>query len=240
MTKFDKKHENTNQFDFIASKDITQSQQEQQRRESLTTMTKAKEQKILYKTLNHEIRETLQAKMANSQDPKNYIHVGKLYSCQGKQQNSVNILQEGLRVISDPHHHPLIQQQMDIVKVRLKRKIDFIDKCPFEIVHHIVNQLNPRQNTALECLTVSPIWRQKLMNQVHLWRHIEISDVSRGQNVHQGLCDISNLVEHLTIVRSEGTTRRRMMSLKTYSFKNLRSLTIWGSFCMYNETMVDE
>ena len=237
MTRSDGKNENAKHPQPIASKSITQPQKEQHQNKSLTTMTKPKAQKILYKTLDQEIKETLQAKKDNPPDPKNYIHAAKLYSCQGKQQKAVTILREGLRVATDPQHHPLIQQQMDIVKIRLKRKIDFIAKCPFEIIHHIVNQLNPRQNTALECLTVSPIWHQKLMNQVHLWRHIEISDVSRGQNVHQGLSDISNLVEHLSIVRSEGTTRRRMMSLKTYSFKNLRSLIIWGAYCMYNETM---
>ncbi|KAG2222523.1 hypothetical protein INT45_012837 [Circinella minor] len=203
MTLLDEKAGSTNRLELIGNEEITQ-----QHSESVKTMAKAKAQTILYKTLAQEIKETLQAKKDNPQDPRNYIHAGKLYSCQGKQQKAATILREGLRVISDSQHYPMIQQEMDIVKIRLKRKIDFIAKCPFEIIHHIVNQFNLRQNTALECLTVSPIWHQKLMNQVHLWRHIEISAGSWGQNLHQGLSDVSSLVEDLSIGLSKGATRR--------------------------------
>ncbi|KAI7858818.1 hypothetical protein BDC45DRAFT_553813 [Circinella umbellata] len=235
MTLLDEEAGNANRFELIGNKDITQ-----QDNKSLKTIAKAKAQTILYKTLTQEIKETLQAKKDNPEDPRNYIHAGKLYSCQGKQQKAITILREGLGLISDSQHYSMMQQEMDIVKIRLKRKIDFIAKCPFEIIHHIVNQLNPRQDTALECLTVSPIWHQKLINQVHLWKRIEISDGSWRQNLHQGLSDVSNLVEDLSIGLSKGTTRRRMMSLKTYSFKNLKSLTIWGDYYPSGSQMLGE
>ena len=189
-----------------------------------------------YKTLVQEITEVLIAKNNDPNDPTNYIRAAKLYSCQGYQQEAVNVLQEGLRVITDTRHYLILEQELDRVMSRLKRRIDFIAQCPYEIVHNIVERLvSYHKNMILVCLNVSTIWHRRLLNQKQIWRSIQLDDSEFGNNVHQVLADISNVVEHLDISITEDITyRRRIEPIKKYPFNNLRSLKIiTDSTCKY-------
>ncbi|KAG2222522.1 hypothetical protein INT45_012836 [Circinella minor] len=181
-----------------------------------------------YKTFAQEIDEILRVKKDNPLDHKNYIHAAKLYSCQGNQQEAIVVLQEGLRAISDTQQHHIIQQHLDIITERLERKIDFLTQCPYEIVQNILNQCDPQQVTAVTCLNVSRLWHQKLLDHTYLWRRFHIEGSMWDYETHQVLPDISKFVEHLYIERTWATTHSRIMSLKTHSFDNLKSLKIWG------------
>ncbi|KAG2220779.1 hypothetical protein INT45_012272 [Circinella minor] len=190
-----------------------------------------------YKTLDQEITETLIAKNNDPKEPINYIRSAKLYSCQGHQQEAVNVLREGLTIVTDSEHHLMLQQEMDMIKSRLKRKIDFIAQCPYEIIYNIVGRVaSYNKNMILVCSKVSTTWHQKLLNQKQIWRSIELDDGEFGNNIHQILPDISNLIKHLSISITDGSTyKRHMKAFKKYSFNNLKSLKIKADFNLEQE-----
>ncbi|KAI7860313.1 hypothetical protein BDC45DRAFT_494116 [Circinella umbellata] len=189
------------------------------------TTTATQSLKQTYKSLAQEIEETLMTIQKNPHDHTKYQHVAKLYSCQGSQQEAIYALERGLLVLSSTYHL-IIQRQLDILKSRLEKRIDFISLLPYEIVCRITDLFAPNQETAVICLKVCRSWRRKLSNYSSIWRRIYIDDTKSTQNIHLALPAVAEYVNYLYIRSKTKSNRKHMMSLRDYHFSNLKFLGI--------------
>ncbi|KAG2224358.1 hypothetical protein INT45_006758 [Circinella minor] len=178
-----------------------------------------------YKTLAQEIEETSMTIQKNPYDHTKYQHVAKLYSCQGNQQEAIYALERGLSVLSSTYHL-IIQRQLDILKSRLEKRIDFISLLPYEIVFRITDLFAPEQETAVICLKVCRSWRRKLSNYSSIWRRIYIDDTKATPNIHFALPAVAEYVNYLYIRSKTKSNRKHMMLLRDYHFSNLKFLGI--------------
>ncbi|KAI9247143.1 hypothetical protein BDA99DRAFT_526198, partial [Phascolomyces articulosus] len=186
-----------------------------------------------YKTLTEEINEILIKIQTNPNNPAHYIHAGVLYSCQGNQQESISICEQGLRYFSSSMEDRLVlQQQLYMAKERLERRVDFLYQCPYEIVCNIISQLDSK--SAMQCIDVARSWRLKVLNYTDIWKefvlHSGISTAGKKKKKTTQLLSIISIhVEELLIHARPEKIKRYLGLLKEHNFLNLQSLAIYDT-----------
>ncbi|KAI9493432.1 hypothetical protein BDB00DRAFT_928954 [Zychaea mexicana] len=193
-------------------------------------------QPTILKTLAEETDQILfDIQYDQTREPTKYIIASKLYSCQGKQREAISVLEHGLRAIANNDSSSsssaqissrhLIQQQLDIVKARLTCRIDFITRCPFEVVCTIANYLDTQ--TTMQCLDVCRSWRAKFLEHKDVWKSVSLVGSSgKKQKSVQILSAMSEYIENVSILARPEQIRMHFRLLKTNTFGNLRTLSI--------------
>ncbi|KAI9494683.1 hypothetical protein BDB00DRAFT_787030 [Zychaea mexicana] len=171
-----------------------------------------------YKLLSEELSEAQERIKAGSQDPNNYVLVGRLFSYQGNQQEAISVLEQGLRAVP-ADHQLVIQQQIDAAKTRLDRRIDFIAQCPYELVCNIAIYMETK--TAIRCLFVSRSWRYKLLSCKELWRYVTLNGSGKMTMVRQTLFAVSEHIGTLYIHAQPGKIHRHLNALKAMASGNV-------------------
>ncbi|KAI9247146.1 hypothetical protein BDA99DRAFT_542993 [Phascolomyces articulosus] len=184
-----------------------------------------------YKTLAQEVDEILLKIQQIPHNTENYLSVGKLYLCQGKSQEAISILTQGLTSISsgadDQGHVLLLQQQLDIAKAQEERCVDFMERCPYEIVLNIIGRLDTE--TVLQCLDVAHMWRQKLLNHTAAWKLFALEEgICKARKLSQLLKIIAKDIKVLYLHSPPEKLKRYLSTtlFKKNDFSNLRSLCV--------------
>ncbi|KAG2220781.1 hypothetical protein INT45_012274 [Circinella minor] len=181
---------------------------------------------VYYKTLAQEIDETLNEIKSNPSNPAAYLHAAKLYSCQGDLHKAISIIRQGYWNVVLPSNELLFKQQLHSAMYRFDTRIDYINRCPYDVVCCIIDQIaiHCPTITKIECLMVCRSWRQKLLGYPRLWRDIDIYNATDNKKLHFALTKVSDRVQRLRI--ADKTRTDINLLFKTYSFTNLTALEI--------------
>ena len=198
------------------------------------------QQPIYYKTLAQEINETLNEIKFNPSDPTAYLQAEKLYSCQGDLHKAISIIRQGYRNAVSPSNELLFKQQLHLAMCRFDTRIDYINRCPYDVICCIADQITIHCSTItkIECLMVCRSWRQKLLSYSRLWRDMDIYSTVNNEKLHFALSKVSDSIHRLRI--ADKTRTETNLLFKTYSFTSLTTLEIVFRSKLYSNTDNDD
>ncbi|KAI9247144.1 hypothetical protein BDA99DRAFT_542991 [Phascolomyces articulosus] len=184
--------------------------------------------------LEREIEETLQEIEKDPQNLNNYLSAVRLFSCQGNQEKVIHLCEQGLnnhRVASSPpsslaNEYLLLQQQLDMAKTKIERRIDIFGQCPYEVSHRIISYLDLA--TAIQGVDVARMWRKRFLGYLNIWKDFTLEDgMGKQRKITQLLSIESKIIKALYInTRPEKIRRHLSISIKKNKFANLQSLVI--------------
>ncbi|KAI8137602.1 hypothetical protein BJV82DRAFT_674535 [Fennellomyces sp. T-0311] len=123
--------------------------------------------------LTEELKDALQIKKYDMCNVGAYLRAAKVYSKQEKLQEALDILFEASCIGPGEDDYTLIQQKIAKAEERLKHRVDFITRAPYDIVCNILRYISP--NDAFTCLEVCDRWRQVLLNCPVPWEAVHPS-----------------------------------------------------------------
>ena len=153
-----------------------------------------------------------------------YYRLSRLYVMQGKQIRAIDACEQGLRAI--PQNHPvyplLLYGKQEAIQQNLQR-VNFIAALPSELANAILTEI-PKP-TVVACLSVSRIWRDRLLKCKTAWCSMSITD----KDLHTtGLLSyIAIHVEDLKLnITNNKIWHRYVRNMRQGSFKRLNSLLL--------------
>ena len=140
---------------------------------------------------------------------------------------------ENTREAIDSHKEYMMKQKIknmkniDTTVTPVKKAIDPFQTLPFDITENIVTLLS--QDTRIECLGVSSLWRIRILESAKAWRTVTLQ---RGQKdipfVHIA-STLGDYVENLSINTASKTVCDTFIEeIGKGKFKRVRSLAIDG------------
>ncbi|KAI8143355.1 hypothetical protein BJV82DRAFT_612435 [Fennellomyces sp. T-0311] len=151
-----------------------------------------------------------------------YYRLSSLYIMQGKQIRAIEAYEHGLRCVSqsDPVYPLLLYGKQEAARQNLKR-VDFVANLPSELANSILTEI-PKPSIAA-CLSVSRIWRDRLLKCRRAWCSMTITD--KDLQFAGFLSHFAIHVEDLTLnITSQQVWYRYVRSMRQGSFKRLNSL----------------
>ncbi|KAI9274762.1 hypothetical protein BDA99DRAFT_556157 [Phascolomyces articulosus] len=181
-----------------------------------------------YKTIDQEIEESFQAVESDPKNPTFYIHAAKLYSCQGRQEEAISILNQGITMITQHDKNALLlKQQLAIVTERSERYVDFIAQGPYEIVFTIIKHFIDDQETRIACLDVSHVWRSKTLEHAAiLWASMELRGTPPKKKQLMVVPIISKYVKNLNMYPGPRPGNSLSELLKSHDFSSLQTVSV--------------
>ena len=176
-----------------------------------------------YTTIAQEIKDVLKRIKNNPQDLANYLRAGELYSCKGNQQDSISICQQGLNTVSSSDNL-LLQQHLTMAKARLKQGVDFVSRCPNEVIYNIISHMDSADS--FQCLDVASNWRRKFLNYNNTWRTFTLDGTRKQRKLNQVLRIVSGEIKTLHVHGGVSRLKFFLGSFKRTNFSNLQSLYI--------------
>ncbi|KAI7858819.1 hypothetical protein BDC45DRAFT_531361 [Circinella umbellata] len=165
--------------------------------------------------------------------PQDYIAAAKIYSYQGKQEQVIDMCQQGLLLLSSSisssdnnnNCHSILQQELDIAKEKMERRIDFITECPTEVAHTIISFLDV--TAAIQAVDTSRNWRHTFLDHKRIWQQFILNGVGKQRKLAQLLKINSDRIEIIYIHAWPDKIKRHLtVSIKKNQFLNLKSLVI--------------
>ncbi|KAI9254632.1 hypothetical protein BDA99DRAFT_518901 [Phascolomyces articulosus] len=109
-----------------------------------------------------------------------YLRAGNLYSIRGKPDQAIDVYSQGLRAVSpimDQAGYSLLSEHKEAAKAQQERRINFVANFPIEICAHIFSYLS--MDTLFGCMSVSKLWRDRILQCASAWYQIELSASSK-------------------------------------------------------------
>ena len=169
--------------------------------------------------------------------PQDYIAAAKIYSYKGKQQQVIDICQQGLLLSSssflsssldnrnDSSCCLILQQQLNIAKEKMERRIDFITQCPVEVAHTIIGYLD--FNAAIQAVDISRNWRYTFLDNKRIWQQFVLGGSGKQRKLAQLFNIKSKQIKILYIDAWPDKIKRYLStSIKKNQLLNLKSLVI--------------
>ncbi|KAI9245516.1 hypothetical protein BDA99DRAFT_527923 [Phascolomyces articulosus] len=127
--------------------------------------------------LRNAITDALNAIKYDPQSSAAYHTAGQLYSSQGSQQKAIEIYEQGL-CATVPSESVSLYEQREKIKVRLEKKVDFVNILPLEIVANVFCHLVKEDLEIDQSLYVSMRWRKCILHDCghQLWKSAYIGD----------------------------------------------------------------
>ena len=161
-------------------------------------------------------------------DPYGYLCVGKRFAEQGRQTKAIQFFDQGLRLVppTDAKYKEIYDARQRAVVQRMSH-VDIIDRVPFDIMGIIASYI-PFE-TLVECLDVSPQWRQKLSSYPGCWSNVCV-DSRQPTEAYRALSVVYPHVRHLSIPNNS-QSGRYITLIRGNHFKSLNSLVVQTSYC---------
>ncbi|KAI8143752.1 hypothetical protein BJV82DRAFT_668195 [Fennellomyces sp. T-0311] len=109
-----------------------------------------------------------------------YLRAGNLYAIRGKPGQAIDVYEQGLRAVSpmkDSAGYSLLSEHKEAAKAQQERRINFVATCPYDILAHIFSYLS--MDTLFGCMSVSKLWRDRILQCASAWYQIELSAASK-------------------------------------------------------------
>ncbi|KAI7873648.1 hypothetical protein K492DRAFT_212005 [Lichtheimia hyalospora FSU 10163] len=152
-----------------------------------------------------------------------YYAAGYIYMQCGKQEQAIQVLDQGLSVATDSFQHQKLQSAREEASTRLATRIDFISQLPLDIVssYIIPHRLRFPSMVAFSYLHVCKTWRQRTLRSTMLRFEEGVTDMS--SHLLDILTGVSPYIRHMTLSDFRGFP---FGFLKTKRFDCLQSLKV--------------
>ena len=159
-----------------------------------------------------------------------YLRAGNLYAIRGKQADAERIYEQGLRAVSpvlDQAGYSLLSEHKEAAKAQQEQRINFVH-FPIEICAHIFSYLS--MDTLFGCMSVSRLWRDRILQCASAWYQIELSASSKyAASMYHHFGSLSRHVRSMSLDLSWSSPPNRIPSqLVNGGFTNLRTLKLQG------------
>ncbi|KAI8143358.1 hypothetical protein BJV82DRAFT_612440 [Fennellomyces sp. T-0311] len=157
---------------------------------------------------------------------KGYFRLGDLYQMQGKQQSAIDAYDLGLQSASPDHsdYARIVHSKESAIK-KNDTRVDFVGRLPIEMADEIISLL-PTESKFV-CLTVSSVWRNKILQCLNTWKTLVSGDGARANRTISVMSQIACHVEDLTINTTDRNIfLRYLVELSTDNFGRIKSLKL--------------
>ena len=158
-----------------------------------------------------------------------YLQLGSLYRMQGKQILAIEAYDRGLKDASKDHpDYTCIAAGRDAAVKQSTARVDFVDGLSIEVVEIIMALLSNKSKAT--CLTVSNIWRNKIVKCSKAWKTLKSVDETADAQITTVIPHIASHVENLVIsTTKQPIFMRYLRGMGDCKFTVLSSLTIHGT-----------
>ncbi|KAI8137575.1 hypothetical protein BJV82DRAFT_718093 [Fennellomyces sp. T-0311] len=176
------------------------------------------------------ISDALKAIEADPMSAEAYFVAGDAYSTQGKQQEAVNIYEQGLRTVL-PSEWPLLYEGRIVPRQQMARRIDFVAKLPLEITRTIFDHAEKQSHSSpTRYAEVSKLWRDTVLFQCpSLWDTVNISDQSFGYHLTT-LHVLPFIATHVRVLKMRDLSDRNLQRViaiaESGRFSLVKSVTV--------------
>ncbi|KAI8143636.1 hypothetical protein BJV82DRAFT_578791 [Fennellomyces sp. T-0311] len=168
-----------------------------------------------------------------------FIRQGDIYSMYGRHSRAIEVYDEGLRnAISDQGQIDRLVASKAATAAKIERRVDFFARLPAEIVNAIIMGLP--QNTKAICLTVSAIWRKRMLACADAWRSLSVWESPEDFHIMGATTYIGPYIKHMTIDTSNERMRTGLFEHMAQGFiSKIHSVKFTAPGTLHLQRLID-